>query len=793
MQADASGNRYFWNPATGQVVVLSPSNLVAIDRATRGVGDFIGFVSYTPTYPIDLGGDTIRWTTDTALKTPPGGTTQPGDTTQPGNTTPPTNTSTNHSYTLNGQVLNFYGPEEDFQWMLNTTPGAVAGSSITPTGPTGYTGNTGYTGSTGPGTPSDLGVNWDSIDFEGQIGIVRFSGQDPNSIYLVDPSTKTIQKFASADAIKNFGPLNGATLENLITLNKVPTISLNLLTAQGYTSPTSANDISNSGVDPLALKKQDAAITQHLNFYGGTGSEDQNKLAARYLIGDRKVNGFLRMSGLSESILNEVYNNPNLLAFYINAIGYGGYSLNDVYSDIKRRELIKNGNTELANVRVINQNVKKSEYAASNEGKAAFSRPEIQPPASYSNGISSSTLGTSINVIPDAAYKILVPLLDKNSPEFRAAVDKIQSLYYDVLMQDYNADNERAHAIAKETWRQFKEQTEKALGITLSDSAIGAWDQIQGLGNQASTANLYGSGIHQEAIDRKLARVRLLDERGRDSTATKEDQERQNFFTKSASSTEMINGVFDPQTGKLLMAPPTAAERKAWGLEVSPEDRAFYTLENLRKLAPDEPDSYLQKVIDAHIDTSTGTPLYRSVNYQTYMDQWLDAQKNKKIYQEGRVEQDYLQEEKKAYLPYTQAGIGERAPEAPNTGSSATGIVDANTGFSADNLPKAGGITTTQQSTSDKLAAESAATLKAAQDAAKQSGTGTTTTNTLTPTLPKSTYSGTSIVDYLKSIGQASDYTSRAALAASKGISGYSGTAEQNTKLLGLLKSMSGF
>jgi LysM repeat protein len=48
-------------------------------------------------------------------------------------------------------------------------------------------------------------------------------------------------------------------------------------------------------------------------------------------------------------------------------------------------------------------------------------------------------------------------------------------------------------------------------------------------------------------------------------------------------------------------------------------------------------------------------------------------------------------------------------------------------------------------------------------------------------------YTGTSIVDYLNSVGQASDYNSRAKLAAKSGISNYTGTAAQNTQLLGML------
>lgn len=56
------------------------------------------------------------------------------------------------------------------------------------------------------------------------------------------------------------------------------------------------------------------------------------------------------------------------------------------------------------------------------------------------------------------------------------------------------------------------------------------------------------------------------------------------------------------------------------------------------------------------------------------------------------------------------------------------------------------------------------------------------------PPAPKTTYNGTSIVDYLGSLGQDSSYAARAKLATSKGISGYAGTADQNTQLLKTLR-----
>lgn len=60
------------------------------------------------------------------------------------------------------------------------------------------------------------------------------------------------------------------------------------------------------------------------------------------------------------------------------------------------------------------------------------------------------------------------------------------------------------------------------------------------------------------------------------------------------------------------------------------------------------------------------------------------------------------------------------------------------------------------------------------------------------PAASQSTYQGASIVDYLNSVGQASDFASRSALAAKMGIPGYTGTAAQNTQLLSTMRSNNG-
>ncbi len=62
-------------------------------------------------------------------------------------------------------------------------------------------------------------------------------------------------------------------------------------------------------------------------------------------------------------------------------------------------------------------------------------------------------------------------------------------------------------------------------------------------------------------------------------------------------------------------------------------------------------------------------------------------------------------------------------------------------------------------------------------------------TPTPAPAPAQSSYAGSSIVDYLKSIGQASDFSSRSRLAAQAGITNYTGTAAQNTALLNHLRA----
>lgn len=68
------------------------------------------------------------------------------------------------------------------------------------------------------------------------------------------------------------------------------------------------------------------------------------------------------------------------------------------------------------------------------------------------------------------------------------------------------------------------------------------------------------------------------------------------------------------------------------------------------------------------------------------------------------------------------------------------------------------------------------------------STSSTTTTTSTTSYYAKTTYTGNSIVDALKSISVDSSFSNREKIAKANGISNYTGTATQNTTLLNLLK-----
>jgi len=69
---------------------------------------------------------------------------------------------------------------------------------------------------------------------------------------------------------------------------------------------------------------------------------------------------------------------------------------------------------------------------------------------------------------------------------------------------------------------------------------------------------------------------------------------------------------------------------------------------------------------------------------------------------------------------------------------------------------------------------------------------GASSVSSVSPYAPTNNYSGSSIVDFLSSVGKPADFSSRKQLASSLGISNYRGTASQNKQMMAMLQQSPG-
>lgn len=122
-------------------------------------------------------------------------------------------------------------------------------------------------------------------------------------------------------------------------------------------------------------------------------------------------------------------------------------------------------------------------------------------------------------------------------------------------------------------------------------------------------------------------------------------------------------------------------------------------------------------------------------------------------------------------------------------------LVDPSGGSSKTTATTKTTSTATAKTTTTTKATTTTATKKSASSSGAKAVTAdgvsasTTVPKKTTTTVAKTSYSGNSIVDGLKSVGVDSSYANRKALAEANGIKNYTGTASQNTALLNKLKS----
>jgi LysM repeat protein len=746
-----------------------------------------------------------------------------------------------------------------------------------------------------------------SAHFRGDGALIKFStdpdGSGPmntTTVWYVDKATNTIRPIMSSNAFTvAFGmPVGEAASQGMIST--VPISFLN--TSQplsGFRLLTDAEGIKDDGTY-TTLNTGASASGTGTTGYGRTIDNDLNKKVFQI------VDGFLTIlksdpkSGISSVTIDNVSKDNSTLATYIMAAANGGYSLADIYRDLKRRELVSSGRTDLASLKVIDPTLSANEYYNTTEGSLARTSADLTPPTWLAN-IDMGLMNNPVYSIPDELYNVLVPPIDFTTAEGKAEMEAVKSDYHDALLQQIQAKTIQEKRLADTAMEQFLKDTARKYGIQLSNNSLEAWEQLRQLFESMNSRGLSSSGMENEAVDRYLKSVRRADSLIREAQIDEETKQKISNLLKYGSEDE-INKM-------------SLEDRTKYGFVVDKDTLAYFDLANLKKLYPDASEADLKLYRDTMIDKNGN---FRSQLYQTQFQnkflvnkgsQWGSMTEGKEDYQQRIAQERKLAAEKKAYEEFTTGDPFSKPPvtDTPQDahtdyvpGSSSTniyvspgqsydfaarlaGFADAaaarvagmtfsdftqgtvqpitssttnttNTNISSSTFtPPAGyvrvpdvaslvnysstikdpnsvaiyGIPKTTKTTAytppagyEAIAHPSLIPNYQGGNTISNNGTlygipktptsyniGTSATSnavasspstapkvtSVAPTIGTSTpasssYAGASIVDYLKSVNKDSSYTSRSGLASQYGISGYTGTAQQNTDLLKKLR-----
>lgn len=622
------------------------------------------------------------------------------------------------------------------------------------------------------------------------IGIYRFTDADHTTLYLVDGVNHTIQPFQSESAVANYAPLGGMSPAELEGSNNIHEDTLQSLINSGYQYSSKA--ITNEGFDPLASQK-----TSSNDYLYGKGSISKDDFLQTFPVLAGYINLFQSSGAISPQTANNILNSPDMYSMYVGALVNGGYNPLDIFKDIKRQDLASQGDTQMANTTVISPVLSKAQFAGTSGGQLASSNPKLTPPDKLGT-LDSQIMNLPISQIPKSSFSTIVQPLDSSTPAMQNEVNNIKSVIYDNSQQILNATTQQTHDQAVADWQRTKAIIERNTQMRLSNNAFDAYSQVSAMDKQAGANNIEGSGIEDEVRERYLNGIQRADALVRQNAKDTLTQQRIQTMLASGSPQDIAKNL-------------TPAEIQQYGLAPSASDLQYYSLANLQNLYPtpagknpDEWNKYLQSIIDSVIDTSTGTPLYRSklysqlaqnsttLNYgQTNVIGLLPYGAIGKYpsYQDTQklsVEGSNTLAINKAEAPFTTSDrFSSPNPGDPTMPPETT----AKTNSAASNL---GGGTPQTPSSSQSPTSNTQMTTQVMPKTPAPAPTPDSSTNPNAASNGNSgsAYKGVSIVDYLGSTGQSNSFADRAKLATTNGINNYTGTADQNTQLL---KQLRGF
>lgn len=434
----------------------------------------------------------------------------------------------------------------------------------------------------------------------GDYSLVRFKDLGPagymsdQQIFLLDNTNRSLRPFQNMAALQNFfdGEVDPDKIVVRPATDLAPGGPLGSNAGKpGYQLLGSEYAIQSNGT----ARKLDYSISQLSERYGAPVNEETEHTMYMSLKGALKM---FEDDGIDSNQIAKIKKDKELMAFYISAMTYGGYSLGDIYSDIKKRELGIN------NLAPISATASKTEYAKTSDYQKASIDSRIMPPKEI-GGMNATQLALPVYNLPDEAFKTLIPILDYDSEEFKKAMEAVETSYYDVLEKQLQASTEQEKAIADYEYQKWKEEVSRTYGIQLSNNALEAWNQIQQAFNSGSERGIMNSGIQNESIDQYLRSVRRTDSETRTQKLTQEEEKKRQYYLTAASASEIKALVdSDPETAK------------KYGLVPSEDIKNSLSVSALKQKFPNADEEFLAQYVATILDENGN---YRSQLYQKQM------------------------------------------------------------------------------------------------------------------------------------------------------------------------------
>ena len=341
----------------------------------------------------------------------------------------------------------------------------------------------------------------------------------------------------------------------------------------------------------------------------------------------REEQGFTNIIGstgiIDPNFITKIASDPALVAFYVNALTYGGYQMGDILNDIKRRELISKNDPNASSMKpIIDPEKDRATYLSTADGQQSqIETGKYIPTFNFQGLLNPEILKYGANM-PDSLTKTLVPPFDPNSAEGKALIDQIKSTYYDLTTAQLQATTEQDKAITDYNYKQYKDQIEKQYGVILSNDATQAWKQIDNLENTFASRGIEGSGLMNEAVDQSLTATRRYDQYARQSKLTQEESQQAQEYLTSATP-QQIQSLIEEDKAKGL--PPEKWRATLWGLIPSTDVANQYSMETLRQKFPNKTDAELQEMRNVVLDENGN---YRSTLYNNYYQNLLNSDIN---------------------------------------------------------------------------------------------------------------------------------------------------------------------